>query len=75
MIVPFSGTLKENAGSSWVEITGGVMAAHAGEKAQETGVFHCSECQEKVQVKKGQKISKCPNGHTTFESRTGEPRR
>jgi hypothetical protein len=24
-------------------------------------------------VTKGDKIPKCPNGHTEFESRTGEP--
>ncbi|SEK60939.1 zinc ribbon-containing protein [Nonomuraea pusilla] len=51
------------------------MVAHAGEAAQETGVFHCTECGEKVHVKKGDKIPKCPNGHTTFGSRTGEPGR
>ena len=49
------------------------MAAHAGEKAQKTGVFHCAKCNEKVQVKEGDKIPKCPNGHTEFDTRTHEP--
>ncbi|TDD50640.1 alpha helical protein [Nonomuraea terrae] len=51
------------------------MAAKAGEKAQESGVFHCAKCSEKVQVKKGDKIPKCPNGHATFDRRTDEPGR
>jgi hypothetical protein len=51
------------------------MAAHAGERAQETGDFHCAKCSEKVHVTKGDKIPKCPNGHTEFKSRTGEPGR
>jgi Zn finger protein HypA/HybF involved in hydrogenase expression len=49
------------------------MAAHAGEKAEQTGEFHCAKCSEKVSVKKGEKIPKCPNGHSEFKSRTGEP--
>ncbi len=49
------------------------MAAHAGERANKTGDFHCAKCSEVVHVKKGDKIPKCPNGHTEFESRTGEP--
>jgi ribosomal protein L37AE/L43A len=52
---------------------GGVMAAHAGEEAQKTGDFHCAKCSEKVHVRRGEKIPKCPNGHTDFETRTGEP--
>ncbi len=51
------------------------MAAHAGERAQKTGDFHCAKCSEKVHVTKGDKILKCPNGHTEFESRTGEQTR
>ncbi|RVX38693.1 zinc ribbon family protein [Nonomuraea polychroma] len=51
------------------------MVAHAGEKAEESGVFHCAKCSEKVEVKKGAKIPKCPNGHTTFDRRTNEPGR
>jgi hypothetical protein len=50
------------------------MAAHAGDRARETGVFHCATCHEKVSVRRGEKIPKCPNGHTEFSSRTGEPR-
>jgi len=49
------------------------MAAHAGERAQKTGDFHCASCSKKVHVTQGDKIPKCPNGHTTFETRTGEP--
>jgi hypothetical protein len=49
------------------------MPAHAGEKARETGVFHCATCRAKVAVKKGDTIPKCPNGHTEFDRRTQEP--
>jgi hypothetical protein len=49
------------------------MAAKAGERAQKTGDFHCATCGEKVHVTKGDKIPKCPNGHTEFDTRTGEP--
>jgi ribosomal protein L37AE/L43A len=49
------------------------MSARTGEKAQKTGDFHCAKCGEKVHVKKGDKIPKCPNGHTEFASRTKEP--
>ncbi len=49
------------------------MTAHAGERAEKTGDFHCAKCGEKVYVAKGEKIPKCPKGHTEFDSRTGEP--
>jgi hypothetical protein len=49
------------------------MPAYTGERARETGVFHCSTCGEKVSVRKGERIPKCPNGHTEFDRRTGEP--
>jgi len=49
------------------------MAAHAGDKAQKTGDFHCAECDEKVHVQQGHTIPQCPNGHSEFESRTKEP--
>ena len=49
------------------------MAAHAGEAAQETGDFHCQSCNAVVHVTKDKKIPECPNGHKTFNSRTGEP--
>jgi predicted RNA-binding Zn-ribbon protein involved in translation (DUF1610 family) len=49
------------------------MAAHAGEKAQKTGVFHCATCGETVSVEEGHKIPKCPNGHTEYKTRTNEP--
>lgn len=49
------------------------MAAHAGERAEKTGDFHRATCGDTVHVTQGDKIPKCPNGHTEFESRTGEP--
>jgi hypothetical protein len=49
------------------------MAAHAGETARETGDFHCQSCNAVVRVTKGKKIPECPNGHKTFDTRTGEP--
>lgn len=49
------------------------MAAHAGETAQETGDFHCQSCNAVVHVTKGKKIPECPNGHKTYDTRTGEP--
>lgn len=36
------------------------MAAHAGEKAEKTGVFHCAHCSETVHVKAGETIPECP---------------
>jgi len=49
------------------------MASHAGERAQKTGDFHCAKCSEKVHAPRGDKVPEWPNGHTEFESRTGEP--
>lgn len=49
------------------------MAAHAGEKARETGDFYCASCDEKVHVTKGDTIPECPNGHKTFGVRRNEP--
>ncbi len=49
------------------------MAAHAGERARETGDFHCQSCDATVHVTEGQKIPNCPCGGTTYESRTNEP--
>lgn len=49
------------------------MPAHTGEKARETGVFHCATCGAKVSVRKGDTIPKCPNGHTDFDRRMQEP--
>jgi Zinc-ribbon containing domain len=48
------------------------LTAHAGEKAQKTGDFYCAQCDQKVHVKQGDKIPRCPNGHTGFESRRHE---
>ncbi|OMQ14317.1 alpha helical protein [Modestobacter sp. VKM Ac-2676] len=50
------------------------MATHAGEKAPQSGDFHCASCSEKVHVHEGRKIPPCPNGHTTFDARRHEPR-
>jgi hypothetical protein len=49
------------------------MAAQAGEKAHKTGDFYCATCNEKVHVKEGEKIPKCPNGHSEFDTRRNEP--
>jgi predicted RNA-binding Zn-ribbon protein involved in translation (DUF1610 family) len=49
------------------------VAAHAGEKAQEGGMFHCDRCGNRVRVNKGQSIPKCPNcGNGSYDSRTEE---
>jgi len=48
------------------------MSAHAGEKARESGTFHCASCSETVRVKKGDIIPPCPNGHKTYDRRTDE---
>jgi hypothetical protein len=50
-----------------------LMAAHAGETARKTGDFHCQSCGAVVHVTSGHKIPECPNGHKTFDERTGEP--
>ena len=50
------------------------MAAHAGEKAEKTGDFHCAKCGQRVHVDRGDRIPKCPHcGNDSYESRTGEP--
>jgi Zinc-ribbon containing domain len=49
------------------------MTAKAGERAQETGAFYCDSCGEKVHVTKGDKIPKCPNGHSNYGTRHNEP--
>ena len=50
------------------------MAAHAGEKAEESGRFHCARCNEVVPVKKGDTIPECPNcGSKSYDRRTDEP--
>jgi len=49
------------------------LAANAGERAQKTGDFYCASCDRKVHVTQGDKIPKCPNGHTTFQTRRNEP--
>jgi Ser-tRNA(Ala) deacylase AlaX len=40
------------------------MPAHPGERAQETGTFHCRDCDASVRVSKGGKIPRCPCGGT-----------
>jgi hypothetical protein len=49
------------------------MPAHTGEKARETGTFHCAKCDGKVHVEKGETIPECPCGENTFDRRTNEP--
>ncbi len=50
------------------------MAAHAGEKAQETGDFRCAKCHEQTHVTKGKTIPKCKKcGNDTFDTRYHEP--
>lgn len=49
------------------------MAAHAGDRAQKTGDFHCAKCSAVVHGGKGDKIPECPNGHSEYGTRTGEP--
>ncbi|HLM64015.1 MAG TPA: hypothetical protein VK306_06925 [Acidimicrobiales bacterium] len=49
------------------------MTAKTGERAQETGDFHCASCNAKVHVTKGDKIPPCPCGKNEFNTRTGEP--
>ena len=51
------------------------MAAKAGEKAEESGRFHWAQCNESVELQKGEEIPPCPNGHQTFERRSHEPGR
>jgi Zn finger protein HypA/HybF involved in hydrogenase expression len=50
------------------------MAAHAGEKAEETGDFRCARCHQTVHVTKGHEIPKCPHcGGASFDTRRNEP--
>ncbi len=50
------------------------MAAHAGEKAEKTGDFRCEKCHQRVHVKAGEHIPKCPHcGNDTYGSRENEP--
>jgi hypothetical protein len=48
------------------------MSVKAGERAEKTGDFYCASCSEKVHVSKGDKIPKCLNGHSEFDSRRNE---
>ena len=50
------------------------MAAHAGEKARESGYFRCQNCHRQVHVEKGHTIPKCPScGNDVFDTRYHEP--
>lgn len=49
------------------------MAAHAGDTALKTRVFHCARCAATVPVRQGEVIPACPNGHTEFKQRMQEP--
>lgn len=51
------------------------MAAHSGERAQETGDFRCQRCHQTTRVQLGQRIARCPNcGNESFDTRRNEPR-
>jgi ribosomal protein L37AE/L43A len=50
------------------------MTAQAGEQAQRTGDFRCDKCHQKVHVKSGDKIPKCPHcGNNAYDTRVNEP--
>ncbi len=50
------------------------MPARTGEKARETGRFHCAKCGETVDLQEGENIPNCPNcGNDSFDRRTNEP--
>lgn len=40
---------------------------HAGDVASRTAQFRCAECDEEIQVEKGQEIPECSCGCTEFE--------
>jgi hypothetical protein len=50
-------------------------AAHAGERARRTGLFHCGRCGATVQVAEGAEIPPCPDGHTEYKKRMQDPGR
>ena len=50
------------------------MPVHAGARVQQTGTFHCRDCDAKVRVKKGERLPDCPCGSSLYTSRTKEPR-
>ena len=45
------------------------MPVHAGTRVQETGTFHCRDCDAKVRVKKGERLPDCPCGSNLYTSR------
>jgi len=52
------------------------MAAHAGERAQEAGMFHYQKCNKSVRVNKGAIIPKCRKcGGSAHDKRTEESNR
>ena len=51
------------------------MPAKAGERAQETGTFHCRGCKHTIRLRKGQTIPRCPCGSGDYDARTDEPGR
>jgi hypothetical protein len=48
------------------------MTAKPGERAYESGTFHCDKCSHTVRVEKGEIIPPCPCGGG-YGERTGEP--
>lgn len=51
------------------------MPVKPGERAAETGTFHCRDCDGSVRVKKGERLPKCPCGSSAYTMRTKEPRK
>jgi hypothetical protein len=48
------------------------MAAHAGEKAQEGGMFHCQKCNERFESTKAQRCQSARTAVATHDERTEE---
>lgn len=48
------------------------MTARAGERALETGTFHCDRCSHTVRVQEGELLPPCPCGGG-YGERTDEP--
>lgn len=49
------------------------MVAKAGEKARESGRFHCADCNHSVYVKEGDTLPPCPCGKNEYDRRSDEP--
>lgn len=49
------------------------MSGKPGERARETGDFHCKGCSKVVHVTKGDKLPACNCGSNEYDERTNEP--